>query len=119
MLSDSQTLTVATVDQTLAAIKRGNLESTYREAGGQYEMVISTTEGKRTRTSIRVNHNEIAADPLTEQNSQVGASVYLVVDRPNNGVFTITQMKDDVIALADWLKASSAANLVKVLGGES
>lgn len=119
MLSDPQTVTVDAVDQTLAAVTRGDLASTYRTTDGLYEFVVSHQEGKRNRITIRLNNEKIAADPLTAANQQFSMSTYLVVDVPANGVYTNTQIKNDILGLAAWLSASSAANLIKVLGGES
>jgi hypothetical protein len=51
-------------------------------------------------------------------NTKLSASVYIVIDAPPSG-FTVTELKDQVKALADWANASSNANLIKVLGGES
>jgi hypothetical protein len=119
MLSDPQTITVNSIAKTLAAVSRGDLSSTYKTNDGLLEFVVSHQEGKRNRITTRLNDEKIAADPLTAVNQQVGMSAYLVIDMPANGVYTNTEAKNLVLALATWLSESSAANLIKVLGGES
>jgi len=120
MFADPQTVTVNAVAQTLPAISREPMKSTYREDVGEYELVISHQEtGKRNRRVVRLNRKTISADPfIPSQNVEVAHSVYLVIDAPIAG-FTVTQIKDDVVGLCTWLTASSAAAAVKVLGGES
>lgn len=117
MFADPQTVTVNAVAQTLAAISREPLGSTYREDIGEYELVISHQEGaKRNRRVVRVNRTTVSADPfIPAQNVENSVSYYLVIDAPIAG-FTNTQMKDDVLGLTAWL---SSANVLKVLGGES
>lgn len=120
MLADPQTVTVNAVAQTLAAISRQPLSSTYREDIGEYELVISHQENrKRNRRVVRLNRKIVTADPfIPAQNVEVSHSIYLVIDEPLAG-FTKTELKDDLVGLCTWLTASSAANAVKVLGGES
>lgn len=117
MFSDPQTVTVNAVAQMLAAISREPMKSTYREDIGEYELVISHTEGaKRNRRVVRLNRTTVSADPfIPAQNVENNHSVYLVIDAPIAG-FTNTAIKDDVLGLTAWL---TSANVLKVLGGES
>mgnify|MGYP003571921341 CR=1 FL=1 len=115
MLADPQTLTVNTVAKTLAAVERGKLASKYREDTGEHELVISTTEGKRDRSVIRVNHTTTAADPLTAETAEVGASVYLVIDRHK---FGYTNAELDYLAQALFGLCTTSL-ITSVLGGES
>jgi hypothetical protein len=110
-------VTVNAVAQTLAAISREPMKSTYREDVGEYELVISHQEtAKRNRRVVRLNRTIVTTDPfIPAQNVEVTSSYYLVMDLPLAGL-TSTQMKDDVLGIAAWL---TSANVLKVLGGES
>jgi hypothetical protein len=117
MFSDPQTVTVATVAQTLPAISREPASSKYREDVGEYELVISHQENrKRNRRVVRLNRTKITADPFIPANNvEVSHSCYLVIDAPIAG-FTNAEIEDDVAGLVGWL---TPANVLKVLGGES
>lgn len=118
--ADPQTVTYATVDKTLAkAPPTGQPGSTtFLYSGGEFELVASHANGpKRTRHVARLNRRVIAADPLTAVNAYQSMSAYLVVDIPLTG-FSVTDQKNLVLALTDWLSASSAAQLLKLLGNE-
>lgn len=117
MFADPQTVTVNAVGQTLAAVSRDALSSTYRKDTGEYELVISSQEGaKRNRRTVRLNRTLVTADPfIPAQNVTVTHSIYLVIDAPLAG-YTNTQLKDDCLGLTGFL---TSANILKVLGGES
>lgn len=117
MFADPQTVTVNAVAQTLAAVSREPMKSTYREDIGEYELVISHQEGaKRDRRTVRLNRKAVTTDPfIPAQNVEVSHSVYIVIDAPIAG-FTNAEIKDDVLGLCAWL---TSANTLKVLGGES
>lgn len=117
MFSDPQTVTVNAVAQTLPAISREPMKSTYREDIGEYELVISHQENRaRDRRTVRLNRVKTTADPFIPANNvEVSHSIYLVIDAPIAG-FTSTELKDDALGLAAWL---TSANVLKVLGGES
>lgn len=117
MFSDPQTVTVNSVAQTLPAISREPMKSTYREDVGEYELVISHQEtAKRNRRTVRLNRVKLTSDPfIPAQNVEVSHSVYLVIDTPLAG-YSVTELDDDIAGLVGWL---TSANVVKVLGGES
>lgn len=115
MLADPQSVTVATVAKTLPAIDRGRFTSTYREAGGEHELIISTNFAKRDRSVIRLNHTKTASDPLTAETVNVSASVYMVIDRSKFG-YSDSELDDLVQALCDY---SVTATVEKVVAGES
>lgn len=119
-LSDPQALTIGTTPGALSLPRTssGSNNSVYNTNDGAAVFRISSAYAKRTRRNIRLDYTKIAPDPITAVNTKLSASVYLVVDAPPSG-FTVTELKDQVKALADWLNASSNANLIKVLGGES
>lgn len=117
-LSDPQSVTIGANTRTLPRTSTNASSSVYTDVDNGVEFIASTQTGKRKRTSIRVNLDKIAADPITAVNREIGASVYLVIDSPLTG-FTRTELKDMVLGLTTWSTAGSAANLLKVLGGES
>lgn len=117
MFSDPQTVTVNSVAQSLAAISRERFKSVYREDVGEYELEISHQEGsKRDRRMVRLNRTITTADPFIPANNiEVSSSIYLVIDTPIAG-FSNDDVKLDALGLVGWL---TAANILKVLGGES
>lgn len=119
MLTDPQSLTINAVATSVPAVTRGNNSSTYQSADGNTKFLVSHNYAKRTRRTVRVDLSKIAADPLiSAQSIKYSMSAYLVVDVPVTG-YTATEAKYAVDALTAWLTASSGANLIKVLGGES
>jgi uncharacterized protein YqiB (DUF1249 family) len=117
-LSDPQSLTIATVANSLPRVETNGSSSVYQTSDGTVKLSVSTSAGKRKRTLVRVDHTKIAADPLTAVNQQVSMSLQLVADRPLTG-YTVAQQQDIVKALVDYLSASTYANTTKILGGES
>lgn len=115
MFADPQSVTVNAVAQSLPAISREELSSVYRKDDGTYTLLISHSEAKRNRRTVRLTRRKIAVDPLTSENVEVSHSIYIVIDAPISG-FTNTELKDDTLGLTGWL---SSANILKVLGGES
>lgn len=115
MFADPQSVTVNAVAQSLAAVGREELASTYRKDDGSYQLVISHQEKSRNRRTVRLSHRKIAADPLSADNVEYSMSTYLVIDVPPVG-YTNTEIKDIVLGLTGWL---TSANVLKVLGGES
>lgn len=117
MFADPQTVTVNAVAQTLAAVSREPMKSTYREDNGEYSLVVSHQETpKRNRRTVRLNRIKTTSDPFIPANNiQVSHSIYLVIDAPLAG-FSATELKDDALGIVAWL---TSANVLKVLGGES
>jgi len=118
-LTDPQSLTIGANTRTLPRVSTAPGTSTYTDVDNGVEYVVSRqVTSKRIRTSIRINQSKIAADPITAVNTQLSASVYVVFDSPITG-FTRAELKDLGLALGTWMAASTAANLLKVLGGEN
>lgn len=117
MFSDPQSITVNAVAQSLPAISRNTDSSVYQKDDGLYKMTIGHQyKAERNRFTIRVDSEKIAADPLVSANNRVySASVYIVMDEPVVG-YSNAEIKDIARALVDWC---TAANLLKVLGGET
>jgi UDP-N-acetylenolpyruvoylglucosamine reductase len=120
MLSDSQIIKIATVDHTLARVPENSQESgSFAEADANIRFSVSHSAGKQTRTAIRLATSKTVPDLLlTGVSNVVQAQVYIVGAFPKQG-YTVAQKKELFDAVTDWLKASSGANLTKVLGGEA
>jgi len=116
MFADPQSLTIATVAQTLPATERNGQTSVYKKDDDAYRLTIGHQYGRRNRFTVRLDAQKIAPDPLAASNNQIyTASVYLVLDKPPVG-YTNAELKDMAVALSAW---ATSANLLKVLGGET
>jgi hypothetical protein len=117
-LSDPQSVTIGTaisVPRTGSGLNLGAFTS----ADGNTGLAVSHQYGKRTRRTARVNFSKIAADPLiSAQNIKYSASAYIVLDVPVTG-FSAAEQLQIITGLTTWLTASTNANAVKVIGGES
>jgi sugar/nucleoside kinase (ribokinase family) len=68
---------------------------------------------------MRLQFAKTAADPLiTGTNVQYGTTVQLTLDREATG-WSTTELVDQIVALADYLKASTNAAATKFVGGEN
>jgi len=116
MFADPQSITVNTVAQSLPAIARNDVSSTYKKDDDSYKLTVGHQYGKRKRFTVRLDAQKIAPDPLVASNNlQYTSSAYLVIDAPNVG-YTNAELKDIALALSSW---ATSANLLKVLGGET
>jgi hypothetical protein len=116
MFSDPQTVTINTVDKTLAKVKPEANQSMYATADEAYKMRLShqDAKNKRRRHMARIDERKVAADPITAENDYVTCGVYIVIDEPEYG-FSDSEIAYLVDGLTDWL---SAANIAKLLAGE-
>lgn len=116
MYSDPITVTVATVAKSLAKVGSSLNQSVFRTADRAYQFTITQTSGRRNQARVRLDNNKVVTDPLaSDRNIPVGMSVYTVVDTPLTG-YSVSEVKDQIIAHADWLK--TAGNADKLVGGE-
>lgn len=115
MFADPQSVTVNAVAKTLPLTSREGMESIYTESTGEHQLKVSHQLASRNRRVVRLDHEKVAADPLTAVNATVSTSVYIVIDEPLWG-YTDAEVNYLVQALTLWL---SSANVLKVLGGES
>jgi hypothetical protein len=120
MLADPQSITVNAVAKSLPRTSTSQDKAQYKMDNSDYTLTVSHEyKAKRIRRLIRLDARKIAADPLiSAENILYTMGIYLVVDEPVTG-YTVTEKKDAVIALADWLKASTNANTIAVMGGQS
>lgn len=117
MLADPQSVTINAVPHSLP--RTGSNPGQFTKDDGAIRLTVSHANGKRIRSSIRLDNAKISADPMVpSQNQKVSASVYLVIDRPQTG-YTNAELKLIVDGFLAWMSASSGANVTKVLGGES
>lgn len=116
MLADPQSVTINAVATPLARTQQGPQQNVYTSADGKVTMTTKqNTTAKRFRREVRLSQSKIAADPISAVNAEAGASVYIVIDEPRNGVFSDTEIGYHIDALKAWL---TSVNYNKVLGGE-
>jgi len=120
MFSDTLSLTINAVAKTLSRVDGTGGRGVFRNVTEGLTTTISQSETKANRRimGVRIDHKKLAADPLlTGVNRAVSASVRLVADYPNSGVYTVAEMEDHLEALAIWL--SVQGNRDKLINGES
>jgi len=117
MFSDPQSVTVNSVAQSLPAISRETDKSLYQKDDATYKLTIGHQyRPERSRFTVRLDANKVAADPLTSANNKIySQSVFLVIDKPVVG-YTNTEAQLMASGLIAWL---TSGNLLKVLGGET
>lgn len=117
--SDPQSITINAVANTLPRVVTNGSTSSYSKDDGNVKLTVSSSYGKRTRRTARIDFRKTAADPLfPAQNTPYSMSTYIVADVPTVG-FTVAEQKQIVDALSTWLTATSGSNVTKLLGGES
>lgn len=108
-----------TTETELPRVNTGNYASEYLSSDGLVRLKLSTTNGRRKRHVARVDLSKITPNELdNDQNEEVSASAYLVVDRPLSG-FTNTELRKLVEGLVTFLSASTYSATNKLLGSES
>lgn len=118
MLADPQSVTIAGTAVSLPRTGVGAASADYTSADGAVSLRVQQTTGKDTRrTVISLRSNKITPDPLTAVNKRVSSVVSVSVSSALDG-FTITELKDQLVAIATALTASSAALTTKILAGE-
>lgn len=119
MLADPQVITIDSTPHTCAKISQGNESALYRNGDTTVVLRTSHQHNKgRTRSMVRVDQSKIAEDPLTAENQRLGASIYLVIDKPDIG-FSETEIINIYAGLSALLTASTNAVLKKLNAGES
>lgn len=113
-----QTITIDGTALTLPKVQQGDRSSTYESADGGTAVRISHSNGgKRVRSVVRVDRNQIGADPLNPStNRPYVMNTYLVVDTPVYG-FTDAEVKDVISGLLATIQG--AGFLDRFLGQES
>lgn len=117
--SDPQSITIAGSAISLPRTSVGLNSAEYSSADGLVHLKASSLYGRRTRRTIRVDHEKITADPfIPTQNSKVSMSSYIVFDVPVAG-YTNAQQLEVWVGFIAALSASSNLLITKILGGES
>lgn len=112
-LATPQSITINAVEEDYHRISEDKSSSIYQTSSGDKRLTVSHQETKtRFRRMARLDVTEIAADPLTAENSYQSASAYIVIDEPKVG-FSDEDLEDYVDALKLWL---TSANILAVLG---
>lgn len=118
MFTDPQSLVLEGVSTTLPRVSTQGRTSTYESASGDLTLIISHTNGKRSRSVIRVNSNKVAPDSFNpSSNKPYTMSAYLVVDTPLNIGYTDEELRVHIEGLLDLV--GSPGFLTKFLGQES
>jgi hypothetical protein len=118
MLADPQSVTIGGTTTSLPRVGINGNSADYASADGAIQLrVLQSTNKDTRRTSVTLRTNKIAADPLTAVNRRLSDAISVSATVPLDG-FTVTEVKDQIVALATLLTASSAALAVKILGGE-
>jgi len=116
--TEPQTITVGAVPIALKRTGSGINSGQFSAADATAVLKVSHAYGKRTRRTLRFEHSKIAADPLTAMNTKYSMTAYVVFDMPAVG-YSVAEAKDVATGFATWLTASSSANILTALGGES
>lgn len=118
MFADPQSVTINGVAKSLSKTTTSDSGSKFSTADRTHRMSVAHQYGKRQRHTIRLDVDQLTANPLvTGQYLQGSESVYLVADLPNG--FDVATMKLIIDGFLANLQASSGANVTKLLGGES
>lgn len=115
-LADPQSVTISGTATSLPRTGLALDGGSFTDATGQVVFTVLHSSSKRTRHTVKLTKSLIVADPLVPAvNQNVSYSAHIVLDMPKNGV-----VNADVVALGNALVAwATAANLGKVVGGES
>lgn len=112
---------VAGTEVTAPRVSTGDFKSVYTTSDGLNRLTLSTSESasNRKRHLVRIDVEKLTTNIYEESKKQsVSMSVYLVIDRPDNG-YTVAEAKKLVEGLVGLISASTYSLTEKVLGGES
>jgi hypothetical protein len=112
VLADPQSVTINAVATSLPKVQNGPTSNVYTTVDGNISLTTKqNTTAKRFRREVRLSQKKIAEDPITNANSEIGVSVYIVIDEPRAGFSDL-----EIGYLIDALKNYS--QFAKILGGE-
>lgn len=117
--ADPQSITISGSAISLPRTGSGDNTGAFTKDDANVRMGIKHSYGKRNSSVLRLDHRKVAADPLiAAQNLNYTMSISIVFNRPPVG-YTPAEVKAVWDGLLANLAASSGANTVKLLGGES
>lgn len=117
--ADPSVLTINAVPFSLARVGFGANSGTFQNDLGTHKLTFDHAYNKRSRRRARVDIKKSAADVMDSSLTvPYSMSISLLLDVPTVG-YTITEQKQNVEGFLALLTATSGANLVKLLGGES
>jgi biopolymer transport protein ExbB/TolQ len=118
MLLDPQSVTVGGTTISLPRTGSDKGSSDYTSADGTSQLrVAQTTNSTSRKTTISLKTNTSAADPISSLNSRKSSLWTISNTAPLDG-FTVVELRDQLIGLANALTASTGALAAKALGGE-
>lgn len=118
MFSDPQALTDGVDPITLNRTSSTEDGAKFASSDRSYRMSIAHSYGRRARHTIRLEKDDLVANPLISgQNVQQSMSAYLVVDVPTG--YNVDEALDTVVGFLGNLTATSNENLSKFVGGEA
>jgi len=119
-LADPQSVTINATPHSLPRVGSGDGTGSFRKDDASIELLATHKVANRSRHTIRLNHSKVAVDPLVPTVSRpYSMSIIVTIDTPVNQGYSNTEIKQTVEGLLGWFTASSSANLIKVIGGES
>jgi hypothetical protein len=117
--ADPQSITIDSVAVSLPRTGSGDGTGEFTSSDGTVKLTVATSNGKRNRHTIRIDHSKVAPDPFASGvNTSYSMSTYIVVDVPLVG-YTLTEAQEVVDAFTTFLTSSSSAAVTKLLGGEN
>lgn len=117
--ADPQSINISGTTTSLPRTGSGNGVGQFTSNDGAQTLSITQQSGKRIRRVALANLKKYSVNPLdTTLNVPVNASVSLVINQPVQG-FTVAELTTMCTGLFTSLTASTNANLIKLLGGES
>jgi hypothetical protein len=118
MLAEPLSITVGATPISLPRVGVDRTSADYSSADGNSAIRIAqSTSGSTRRTVASLKTHKIAADPITAVNTRKTSQWNITHQGPLDG-FTATELKDQLVALAILLTASSGATAIKILAGE-
>jgi hypothetical protein len=119
MLTEPLSITVGATPISLPRIGSDKASADYQSADGNTAIRIAQSQSGGTRRTVAsLKTSKIAPDPYTAVNARRTSQVNVTHQGPSDGVFTVSEVKDQIVALANFLIASSGAIATKIISGE-
>jgi hypothetical protein len=117
--TDPVIVNFGSVDIPCTRVGVGSFSSTYKDVSGDVTYSASSTYGRRTRSTIRLDYKQLVQNPeIPATNNPVSMSSYLVIDRNSSGFDPVT-LKAAVVALLETLADDDYEKIDQVLQGQS